>query len=470
MSFHVPVEPQNLPSLVRERLADQAYRTNVLRATELSLAKRARVVTDYRDWENMREAAHRIKKLVMDHLPAYLREFESRARDAGAEVLYADDAVEARRIVVDICRSHEAHLVVKSKSMVTEEIHLAPKLTAAGIETLETDLGEYIVQLAGEIPSHITAPALHKSRQDIGRLFQQRLGVEYTEDPEQLTAIARRVLREKFLRADVGISGVNFAVADTGAICIVENEGNARLSISLPRVHIAVMGMEKLLPDTASLSLFLKMLARSATGQRMTSYTSLIRGPRRNGEQDGPEKLYIVILDNGRARMLKHPELREVLYCVRCGACLNTCPVYQLIGGHGYGSVYSGPIGAVITPALEGWAEAPYHPFVSSLCGACTDICPVKIDLHHLLLRQRGNAVREKRTPSLERFLVRGWRLIMQSPALYQLAGRIMRFLAPLASDKGGNLVVPRWSVQRAFPSPPRKTFKDLWRGKEGQT
>lgn len=458
------LHPRDFPALTAARLKDTALKTTVSRATRTSLKKRALVVGELDGWESMRSAAHRIKMHVIDHLPYYLRAFETAATERGAILHYATDAAEARAIILEITRRFGGVLAVKSKSMTTEEIGLAHALIAEGIDTVETDLGEYIVQLAGEIPSHITAPALHKSREDIGRLFTEKLGIPYTSDPEELTKVARQVLREKFLAARVGMSGVNFAVADSGALCVVENEGNARLSMSLPEVHIAVMGVEKLVPDTQSLSLFLSMLARSATGQRLSCYTSLVTGPRAKDEQDGPRELHIVILDNGRTRMLEDPRLKEALLCIRCGACMNVCPVYQQVGGHAYGSIYPGPIGSVLTPVLAGLEEGRYLPFASSLCGNCAEICPVKIDIHHMLLWHRKSIVAQGFNPAPERLAMRVFAWGMGSAPRYRFGLAAARFFSRLLARDGSAIPVPGWSVSRDFPALPSTSFRQRWK------
>lgn len=470
MSTPTPIVPEHFKQLVSERIHDDALRGNIRRATRMSLDKRLAVISDYTDWEQLRSLGHDIKKHVIDHLPYYLRKFEDAAAAAGAVVHYAADAAEARAIVQELANMRGGPVIVKSKSMTTEEIGLTHALEDAGIRTVETDLGEYIVQLAKEPPSHITAPALHKSRGEIGRLFADTLGIEYTDDPDELTAIARRLLREDFLRADVGISGVNFAVAESGTLCIVENEGNVRLSTGLPRTHIAVMGFEKLLPDMESLGLFLNLLGRSATGQRLTCYTSMITGPRKPHELDGPDEVHIVVLDNGRSRMMREPNLREALYCIRCGACMNVCPVYQSIGGHGYGSVYSGPIGSIITPVFYGEKRSRALPYASSLCGACAEICPVKIDIHHHLLWWRKSIVGSGDAPRPERLMMRLFLAVSRRPALFDLAGRIARLFAPLLRDCDGGISLPVWSRSRSFPSLPKKSFKQLWRDHEQQS
>lgn len=467
--FATPIEPENIKQLIAERIHDPRLRGNVSRATKTSLVKRGAVVADYDDWEAMRDVAHDIKRHVLDHAHDYLALFESQATAAGATVHFADDAESASRLICELAASRGRRVAVKSKSMTGEEIDLTHALERAGLETIETDLGEYIIQLAEEPPSHITAPALHKSRGEIGQLFSEKLGIDYTDDPERLTKVARGVLREDFLRADVGVSGVNFAIAERGTLCIVENEGNARLSTTLPRVHIAVMGFEKLLPDFESLSLFLNMLGRSATGQRLTCYTSLITGPRRAGEHDGPDELHIVVVDNGRSRLLADPDLREALLCIRCGACMNVCPVYQKIGGHGYGSMYPGPIGSVITPIFRGEERAAGLPFASSLCGACAEICPVRIDLHHLLLTWRERISGKRQGKWTERLMMGMFARIAARTVLYDLAGRLLRNFAPLLRSRDGGLHVPIWSDTRELPVPPSRSFKQHWREHQEQ-
>ena len=374
----------------RAALGDVQLRGALRKATSQFATRRLAAAKGLHNWEQLRTEARAIKDEVLLHLDEYLLEFVMNAERSGALVHWARDAAEANQIVCRLSRDRGARKLVKSKSMVTEEIHLNDALEAEGFEVIETDLGEYIIQLAGETPSHIIAPAIHKTKQQIAELFTAKLGMEPTDDVDRLTSVARQVLRQRFAEADVGISGVNFGVAETGTILILENEGNIRLTTSLPKTHIAVMGIEKILPRFADLDVFLKLLPRSGTGQQLTTYQSLITGTKRTTDDEGPDELHIILLDNGRSRMLAHPVTRQALACIRCGACLNACPVYQQIGGHAYGSVYTGPIGAVITPQLVGFDKTSQLPYASSLCGACREVCPVKIDIPELLLHLRA--------------------------------------------------------------------------------
>src|SRR5829696_5368870 len=381
----------------RAALADVQLRGALKNATSLFGERRKQAAASLPNWEDLRSQARAIKDEVLLHLDRYLEEFVSNAEARGAQVHWARDAAEANAIICGLAAEREARIVVKSKSMTTEETHLNDALEAAGMKVVETDLGEYIIQLAHEPPSHIIAPAIHKTRQQIGELFTSKLGMPPTDDIGQMTSTARATLRDCFAAADVGISGVNFAVAETGTIVIVENEGNIRLTTSLPRMHIALMGIEKLVPRFADLDVFLKLLPRSGTGQRLTTYQSFITGVKRQATDEGPDELHILLLDNGRSRMLAHPVTRQSLACIRCGACLNVCPVYQQVGGHAYGSVYPGPIGAVITPQLMGIEKASQLPYASSLCGACREVCPVKIDIPRLLLHLRGEITAQRK-------------------------------------------------------------------------
>lgn len=448
----------------RSAVHDAGLRSKVKKATGTALAKRKQTVDEISDWESLRQRGHDIRKEVVDNLDRYLQDFSTAARRNGAVVHHADEHSNATKIIYNIIRRVSAGSVVKSKSMITEELHLNSMLEENGIHVIETDLGEYIIQLAGETPSHITAPALHKSKEDIARLFREKLNIPYTDDPAELTAVARERLREEFLNARVGISGVNFACADTGTITIIENEANARLCTVLPDVHIAVMSVEKIIPSFNDLPLFLKLLPRSASGQRSTSYVSMINGPRSLHNPGGPKQLHIVILDGGRRQLAKHPSWKEALYCIRCGACMNVCPVYQSVGGHAYGSVYPGPIGSVITPTLFDMKGAQDLPFASSLCGACTDICPVKIDLHHHLLWERREIVNRGYKSFTEKIAMAIWRWIMLSPGRLDIAGRLGWFVRKLT---GRRMPVPGWTPGRQFPEIARRSFRSIMKGKK---
>src|SRR5262249_53735812 len=418
-------------------LADTHLRGALKNATSLFGERRKQAAESLPNWEALRTQARAIKDEALSHLDDYLKEFVRNAESRGAKIHRAHDAAEANAIICKLAADHHARVIVKSKSMTTEETHLNRALEAAGMQVVETDLGEYIIQLADEPPSHIIAPAIHKTRGQIAELFTAELGMPPTDDIVQLTGTARTTLRNRFATADLGISGVNFAIAETGTIVIIENEGNIRLTTSVPRVHIAVMGIEKVIPHFADLDIFLKLLPRSGTGQRLTTYQSFITGTKRHATDEGPEELHIVLLDNGRSRMLAHPVTRQSLACIRCGACLNACPVYQQIGGHAYGSVYQGPIGAVITPQLMGIEKTAQLPYASSLCGACREACPVKIDIPQLLLHLRGEitAKGQGKGGAKERLAFKFWAMVMTRPWLYEKAasaGRLFQSWVPL--------------------------------------
>ena len=437
-------------------LADVQLRGALKNATSLFGERRKEAAASLPNWEELRTRARAIKDEVLSDLDRYLDEFVRNAEIRGAKIHRARDAAEANTIICGLAKERNARVIVKSKSMTTEETHLNDALESAGMQVVETDLGEYIIQLAHEPPSHIIAPAIHKTRQQIGELFTAELGMPPTDDVDQMTSTARASLRDRFAAADVGISGVNFAIAETGTIVIVENEGNIRLTTSLPRMHIAMMGIEKVIPRFADLDVFLKLLPRSGTGQRLTTYQSFITGVKHAPEDEGPEELHIVLLDNGRSRMLAHPVTRQSLACIRCGACLNACPVYQQVGGHAYGSVYPGPIGAVITPQLMGIQKAAQLPFASSLCGACRDVCPVKIDIPQLLLHLRGE-ISQRKGSVTERLAFKVWARVMTSPALYKLssvAGRILQRVMPISRA---------WTNGRDLRPIESKSFHDQW-------
>jgi L-lactate dehydrogenase complex protein LldF len=437
-----------------------SVRRAMVRFRELQRA----VIGEVLDWQALREHAHRVRMHTLAHLDRYLEQLQDRVSAAGGRVHWARDAAQARSLITSLVRARGGRTVVKSKSMTSEEIELNGALEAAGCQVVETDLGEYLLQLAGDRPAHLIAPAIHRSKDDIARLLSRRLGVPVYDDPADLTRVARQVLRKAFLAADVGISGVNFAVAETGTLVIVENEGNARLTTTLPRVHIALMGLEKVVPRLADLAVFLTLLPRAATGQRLSSYVSWITGPRRPGEADGPDELHLVILDNGRSSIAADPVMVEALACIRCGACLDVCPVFERTAGHAYGSVYSGPIGAVVTPLLVGLDRAGQLPFASSLCGACGEVCPVGIDLARLLLELRARVVARGGAAVAERMFVRGWTAVMSRASRLQVAGRLARWALRIVRRRGP-LFYPlsAWTRSREVPVAPPAAFRDLW-------
>jgi L-lactate dehydrogenase complex protein LldF len=407
------------------------------------------------DVEALRERAHEIRMRVIDDLDGYVDRFVSALEAAGGRAHLCATAEEARRTVARICAG--ASLATKSKSMLSEEIELNGALAEAGVEVVETDLGEYILQLAGEHPVHIIAPAIEKTREDVAALLSAVEGTEVEPELEALAGAARRQLRRAFERADVGITGANFAVAGTGSVCLVTNEGNGGLVTALPRVHVALLGMERLVPTLDDLAILLQLLARSGTGQTLTTYTRLLTGPRRPGEPDGPEELHVVIVDNGRSR-IRDGRYREMLACIRCGACLNVCPVYRKSGGGAYSPVYSGPMGAVLVPLLRGLERAGPLSHASSLCGACTAACPVKIPLHELLLELRRDLVEGGVTTRRERLAFTVWSLVWSRPVLYRLSTRLARLAHPLASLAGPGRT---WAADRDVPGLAARRFRD---------
>ena len=435
--------------------------------------------------DKVRELAGRIKQHTLDHLDYYLGQWVDYAAKAGVRVHFAADGDQANAIAVGIAQDNHCKLCVKSKSMVTEETLLVPELEAIGCETVETDLGEFILQLDHDAPSHLVTPMIHKDRRAVARAFERELGADYTEDAGELTRIAREHLRRKYRAADLGISGGNFLVAETGSLVICTNEGNGRFCTSAPRIHIALVGIEKVIPRLEHLSVFLKILARSATGQPLTVYTHTITGPKRSDEHDGPEQVHVILIDNGRTEVLR-AETREMLRCIRCGACLNACPVYRKIGGHAYGSVYSGPIGAILTPMLKGLDNYPDLPHASSLCGACYEACPVMIDIPKHLIRLRKEMVERKITGIGERWVYRAWAWALLHPLMYRLGGwtqkKLLRALARQNGTIQGrdpytsrgwlcNIPGPArgWTRERDFPTPSAKSFRQWWHNEETQ-
>ena len=419
----------------------------------------------YQNWAEARQAASEIKWDAVNHLDSYLKDFISKLEARGTKVYVAADGDQARDYILQVAKENNVRSVIKAKSMTTEEIHLNHALEAGGFKVFESDLGEYIVQLRHEAPYHFVFPAMHLTREQISDLFQKELGSPATDDPEALTMIARGVMRQKYLEADMGISGGNFAIAETGMISITENEGNARLTCALPKIHVAIMGIEKVLPRLEDLALFLPMLATMGTGQQLTCYNTLYGGPRQPGEVDGPEQFHLVLLDNHRTQLLSDPEQRDSLHCIRCGACLNVCPIFKNVGGHSYGTTYQGPIGSIITPHLRGLHNWKHLSYASSLCGACTETCPVGIDIHHHLLHNRRNAVRED-PHWLENILFAVFVFIMRRPMLYRLAGKLGAIFFPLQKlvDRTALDPLRSWTQTRDFPAPARESFGDLWR------
>lgn len=422
----------------------------------------------YKDWQAARQTAAEIKWDAINHLDTYLEEFVSKLEARGSHVHWASTSEQARQIILGIIREKNARSIIKSKVMTGEEIHLNEALEKAGLAVVESDFGEYIVQLRREAPYHFVFPAMHLVRGEISDLFQEKLGSKATDDPEELMMIAREVLRDKYITADVGITGANFAVAETGMISITENEGNARLTCALPKVHIALMGIEKVIPKLEDLALFLPMLATAGAGQALTCYNSLYGGPRQPDETDGPEEFHLVLLDNRRTQLLADTEQRDALHCIRCGACLNVCPIYRNVGGHTYGTTYQGPIGSVITPHLRGLQDWKHLSYASSLCGACTEACPVKIDLHHHLLQSRRNAVAQ-RPIWWERAAFKLFAFVMNRPILVALGtrlGRVGQKFHPLV--KGTRLDPARaWTRSRELPSVAKQTFKEFWKSRK---
>lgn len=444
-----------------------------LRVLTSFTVKRDAAFRELENGEALRDRAREIKQETISNLDSYLTELEANILKLGGTVHWARTGEEARDIVLNLARSRSVKRVVKAKSMVTEEIELNEALERAGIEAVETDLGEYIVQLAHEKPSHILAPAVHKSKEDISELFADKLGASDLKEAAEMTVVARKRLRENFCTADMGVTGANFAVAQTGTIVLVENEGNIRLSTTLPRVHVAIMGIEKVIPTLDDLAVLLKILARSASGQKMSSYVSFITGPAKLDEIDGAREFHLIILDNGRTRILADEEMRESLYCLRCGACLNVCPVYQKLGGHPYGSVYSGPIGSILTPAFAGLEKSKDLPFASTLCGACREICPVRIDIPRILLKLRSDwseGYRKNRAGSslFERVLIRAWAIAMRRSFVYHLLFRTAALLQGPMLEDGNFKRLPfsfkGWTQNRDFPALARKPFRSMWR------
>lgn len=415
--------------------------------------------TQFADVDLARERAKNLKWKALETLDQNLENFEAQITKRGAKVIWCEDAKQANEAILEICKAKNCKTLVKSKSMVTEEIHLNKHLEENGIESVETDLGEYIQQLAGETPYHIVTPAMHKSSGQIAELFADKLGTSPALNASELTLVAREKLRQKYLDAEVGVTGANFIIADVGGIAITENEGNARLSCSLPKTHIVIAGIEKVIPSMTDLALFWPLLATYGTGQKITSYSTIVTGPKQEGEADGPEEMYVILLDNGRTKMLANEKVREALYCIRCGACLNACPVYKNIGGHTYNTTYSGPIGSVITPHLRDLKEWKHLSHASSLCGNCTEVCSVKINLHELLLENRHEAALDGYAPLTEKIAWKMWRLAMLKRKMINIADGGMKNIVI-------NTIGGAWTKNRSALKFPKKSFNQQWQEK----
>jgi L-lactate dehydrogenase complex protein LldF len=437
-------------------------------ATTLFIAKRREAVTSIPDWEALRQRARQVKEHTINHLDYYLEQLVTKVEAHGGKVYWARTGDDVSNYIIALARSRGVKTVVKSKSMATEEIDLNHALEAAGVRPVETDLGEYIIQLAHEKPSHIIAPAIHKTRAQISDLFEKELHEGRPNEVAEITAMARKRLRNEFLSAGIGITGANFAIAESGTIVLVENEGNIRLSTQVPKIHVAVVGIEKLIPRFEDLSVFLRILPRSGTGQKQTAYVSFLNGPRQAASESGFE-FHLVLMDNGRTRILADEQMRESLYCIRCGACLNVCPVYQKIGGQAYGWIYPGPIGAVISPQLQSLKQSGDLPFASSLCGACRTACPVDINLPDLLLALRARAKESGPGKISERAAMRGVAFTAKHPKLFGLGGRMMRAFARLLAKDGKIKSAPiaplsDWTQYRDLPAPSGSSFRERWK------
>ncbi|MBI1192546.1 MAG: 4Fe-4S dicluster domain-containing protein [Bacteroidetes bacterium] len=451
-----------IPQTFLEKAENKAFNSEHKRKLRFNIGKYDETVVrgklQYQDLEKARRIAKRTKWDAIHHLDQYLLQFEEAFTARGGKVIWAETAQDALDAFGRIAAEHGARSVVKSKSMATEEIELNHYLEENGIIVDETDLGEYIQQLDGEKPYHIVTPAMHKSKQDVQELFHAKLGTPLDLTAEELTLVARRLLRDKYTSADIGVTGGNFLVADVGGVAITENEGNARLTVSFPKVMVSIVGIEKVLPRLADLGHFWPLLSTFGTGQWVTVYNSVVTGPRQPGETDGPEAMYVILIDNGRTQLLAEKEQRQALYCIRCGACLNACPVYKNIGGHAYGTTYSGPIGSVITPHLQGMEDFRHLSHASSLCGNCTEVCPVRIDLHNLLLLNRRDANEQGHSDMTEKLAWKAWKLAMTSRSRMDLLSGGPKNLA--LSTLFGN----SWGKRRNLPEVSSRSFSQQWR------
>jgi L-lactate dehydrogenase complex protein LldF len=467
-----PNEMAPLSERVDKAIHDPFLKKSLANAQERFRTGKANAAEALGNLEDWRVRAEAIRTHTIEYLDHYLDKFSTNVEKNGGKVFFAETDEEVVQYILDLAVAKQAKTVIKAKSMVSEEIHLNKRLEEIGVDAIESDLGEYIIQLANETPSHIIVPAIHKNKKQVAELFSKVSGQPLPEDTKQLTQYARNVLRDKFLKADIGLSGCNFAVAETGSVVLVSNEGNARLSTTIPKVHVVLMGMERIVPGWEELDTVLSLLPRSATGQKITSYVTAINGPRKPNDVDGPEELHVIIVDNGRSNALG-TEYQKILNCIRCGACLNVCPVYRHIGGHAYGSVYPGPIGAVLTPILEGFDSWEKMPYLSTLCGACTEACPVRIPLHEYLLDLRKDEVEEQRTPAVERLIFKGFGTAMANPWMYKTGIKLAKYGLKPFQDKDGYIrrapsLLGKWTKARDLPAPPMQSFREWW-DKEGK-
>jgi L-lactate dehydrogenase complex protein LldF len=459
----------DFPTAAKPILANTQIRHNVRRATEVIRAKRAKVVSELPEWEQLRESAYQIKQHTLRHLASYLEQFESACVRAGGQVHWARDADEANEIIVRIIQTHQESEVIKVKTMTSDEIGLNRALETAGITPYETDLADLVIQLAHDQPSHIVVPALHRNKMEIRRIFLKEMHLaELGELPEDLTEAARKYLREKFLRVKIAISGANFVVANTGSVCVVESEGNGRMCLTLPRVLITLAGIEKVIPRFEDLEVFLQLLPRSATGERMNPYNSIWTGVTPG---DGPQEFHVILLDNGRTNVLQDAEARDTLNCIRCGACLNACPVYRQTGGHAYGSIYAGPIGAILTPQLQRMQHSQSLPYASSLCGACYDVCPVKINIPEILVHLRGKVVEQGDAPLSERLAMKAAAFAFADEHRLAAAQKLAR-IGQWPVERDGvirNLpgILGGWTAVRDLPTIPKESFREWWTKRE---
>jgi L-lactate dehydrogenase complex protein LldF len=459
----------SFPQAAEHLLSNTQLRHNVRHATDVIRGKRAKVVSEMPDWEQLREAARQIKQYALRYLDFYLEQFETACIRAGGHVHWAREADEANGIIVSLLQSHSATEVIKVKTMTSDEVGLNRALEAAGIAPYETDLADLIVQLGQDQPSHIVVPALHRNKNEVREIFLEKMKLrELGDRPEDLTNAARLYLREKFLRVKVAISGANFAVAETGSICVVESEGNGRMCVSLPEVLISLVGIEKIIPTFQDLEIFLQLLPRSATGERMNPYNSIWTGVTPG---DGPREFHVVLLDNGRTNILANEESRDTLNCIRCGACLNACPVYRQTGGHAYGSVYAGPIGAILTPQLQSMQHSQSLPYASSLCGACFEVCPVQINIPEILIQLRGEVVERGEAPASERMAMKGAAFALSTSGRLSAAQAFAR-IAQVPFERHGLIQhlpgqLGGWTDVRDLVPVPKQSFRQWWRDRE---